>query len=95
VKQYAQLVKIEKGRIEINNGGAGEPKMWQRIGPALQEATGERWIVSISSARGAATIAEQDAAQWIADVEQMKTNPEIAEILSIFPDADAGKIRGY
>jgi len=93
VKQYAQLVKIEKGRIEINNGGAGEPKMWQRIGPALQEATGERWIVSISSARGAATIAEQDAAQWIADVEQMKTNPEIAEILSIFPDADIKAIK--
>lgn len=88
VQQFSRLVKIEDGRVEINNGGAGEPKMWQRIGPALQEATGQRWIVSISSRGGAATLAEEDAQKWIDDVAAMKKHPEIAKILSVFPDAE-------
>lgn len=93
ISHSAHLVKIEKGRLEIRPDEMAHPKLAANTSAALSKITGERWMVSVSSSAGAATLSEQDKAQWLDDVAQMKTHPEIAEILSVFPEAEIKAIK--
>ncbi|MFK7839475.1 MAG: DNA polymerase III subunit gamma/tau [Bdellovibrionales bacterium] len=88
VFQYAHLVKLEAGLIEIRPDEQAPTKLTQQLGSALKSITGERWIVTISSAPGQPTLAIQKQArdeQEHADILKM---PIIQDIMNVFPDAE-------
>ncbi|MCC6597875.1 MAG: DNA polymerase III subunit gamma/tau [Alphaproteobacteria bacterium] len=92
VYHFAHLVKIENaaqaGRIEIRPGDQAPPRLAQDLGQTLSKITERRWIVSISGATGAPTLAQTAEALQNAEIENVKALPAIREILSVFPEAE-------
>lgn len=88
VYQNAHLVKFAEGLIEIRPGEHAPPKMTQDLGSILSKVTGNRWIVSVSSAPGEATLAEQDTAKRNEEISNVLKMPVMQEVMSVFPDAE-------
>jgi DNA polymerase-3 subunit gamma/tau len=91
IRLYVHPVKIDDGAqagtMEIRIKPEAPPKLAQDIGPVLSRLTGKRWLVSLSQAAGAPTIAEQQEALRNAEMNEIMQMPIIRDILSIFPEA--------
>ncbi|MCB1721371.1 MAG: DNA polymerase III subunit gamma/tau [Alphaproteobacteria bacterium] len=92
VYQYVHLVKLEKGLIEIRPEPEASPKMAQDLGAALSRILETRWIVSVSGAPGAPTLAQVAQARLEAERAEVIQLPILQEILSVFPDAEIQSI---
>jgi DNA polymerase-3 subunit gamma/tau len=88
VYQFAHLVKLEEGLIELRPEDEALPKFTQDLGSALTRITGTRWMVSVSGAPGQPTLAEKAAAAAIAEREEVLNMPIMKEVLSVFPEAE-------
>ena len=93
VHQFVHLVKLAEGRLEIRPKPEASPRLAQDLAQKLGAATGQRWIVSISSAPGQPTLAEQDWAAQHADFAAVLALPVIKDILAVFPAAELVDIR--
>ncbi|GIL39371.1 DNA polymerase III subunit gamma/tau [Roseiterribacter gracilis] len=89
----AKLVRFEAGRIELNVLPAAPRDLASRVGSMLSEWTGTRWMVTISSAPGEASLSEQDAAKESAALQEAKVHPTVAKLLATFPGAKIVEIR--
>ncbi len=87
VYHNAHLVKLEDGLIEIRPGEQASPKLAQDLTKRLSEITGNRWIVSVSSAPGQSTLAKQASAAVDMQRNEILQMPIMKEILEVFPDA--------
>ncbi len=87
VFQYAHLVKFQEGRIELRVEPDATPKLAQDVGRILSTLTQQRWMVSVSAATGEPTLAERAKAEYALRLDAAKTNPVVAEVLKLFPDA--------
>jgi DNA polymerase-3 subunit gamma/tau len=85
IRQFARLVKIQPGRLDIQIGDGAHPKLAPEIKRLLSTLTGQVWMVSISNTAGAPTLAEQDQAVREERLQQAATNPVVAEIMALFP----------
>ncbi len=87
------LVHFEPGRIEFRPEEAAPRDLAGRLGRRLQEWTGERWVVSVSDAPGAATL--RDARQDLADRQRAaaQENPLVQAVLETFPGAKMVALR--
>lgn len=81
-------VKFEQGRIELRPQPQVRPNFASDLSRALQELTGARWVVSISGAAGAPTLAEQKSAAEAAAISRARKNPVVAQVLALFPGAE-------
>ena len=63
LERDVRLVRFERGAIEFALAPGGSPQLGAHLTRRLQEWTGERWIVAISSAPGAPTLREQTDAR--------------------------------
>ena len=88
VYQFVHLVKLEEGRLEIRPDEEAHPRLAQDLGQALGRLTGNRWIVSISSAPGAPTLAEKAGAARRAELDAVLQTPQVRAIMEVFPDAE-------
>ncbi len=88
VHQFVHLVKLTKGRLEFRPAENAPQKLAQDLGKALKDLTGDRWVVSISQAPGAMTLAEQAQAAQNQEFEAVKAMPIVRDILNVFPDAE-------
>ena len=92
VHQFAHLVKLEVlengGRLEIRPESEAPPNFTQNLGQALSRIYDARWVVSVSSAAGAPTLAEVQQAELDAERAEVMQLPIIKEILDVFPDAE-------
>ncbi len=93
VYQFAHLVKLEEGRLEIRPEEEALPKFTQDLGAALSRITGNRWMVSVSGAAGQPTLAEKADAALSAEREQVLNTPIMKEVLAVFPDAELRGIK--
>lgn len=84
----AHPVKFERGRIEFFQTPQAPQNMAQNLGKILREATGERWVVSVSSQGGSPTLAQEDAKEKALQLEKLMQQPEIKEVLEIFPGTE-------
>ena len=86
------LVHFEPGRIEFRPGGHAPRDLANRLGEMLGRWTGRRWVVSVSSARGESTLAEQ--ATQGADQRQagVADDPLVKAVLETFPGATIGPV---
>ncbi len=88
VYQYVHLVKLEQGRLEIRPEEEAPPRLAQDLGSALIRLSGMRWIVSISAASGAPTLAQARQAHLTHEMDEIRKTPIVSEILEVFPDVE-------
>ncbi|KAA5605800.1 DNA polymerase III subunit gamma/tau [Roseospira marina] len=80
------LVAFEPGRIEFNPGPEAPRDLAGRLGAALQDWTGRRWVVMVSDRPGAETLHDQLQADVLAD-------PLVQAVLELYPEARIGSVR--
>jgi len=88
VSQYVHLVKLEEGLLEIRPEEAAPQKLAQDLGQALKRITDTRWMVTVSSAPGAPTLAQKQEASIAAERDEILNMPIIKDIMNVFPDAE-------
>ena len=85
---YVHPVRIEEGRFEFRPAPEAAPSLAQELTQALKAATGKRWMVSVSTAPGAPTMAQAARAAQTEEFERIRAHPLIAQVFEIFPDAE-------
>ncbi|EEW60617.1 DNA polymerase III subunits gamma and tau [Ruegeria sp. TrichCH4B] len=93
VEGGVRLVSYQPGRITFTPAANAPQDLAARIGTALQNWTGSRWVVSIAPDGDAPTIAElRDAAENALRAEA-SAHPLVQAVLQNFPKAKITKIR--
>ena len=93
LKNFARLVKLEEGRIEISLDAGAPLNFAGTLGAKLSQWAGRRWVVIVSRERGGETLAEKEEksqAQLKADVRQ---HPAVQAVLNAFPGAEITAVR--
>lgn len=92
VETCLRLVSYRPGRIEFEPTKDAARDLAQRLSSRLQDWTGERWAVSVTSG-GGATIAETRARDHDAAAAEAQDNDVVAAVFAAFPNARIADIR--
>ncbi len=82
-----RIVHFEVGRIEFNPGPNAPRDLAGRLAGFLNENTDTRWMVSVSSETGQATLHEKKLIETDALIAEAKTLPLVKAVLDTFPGA--------
>jgi DNA polymerase-3 subunit gamma/tau len=93
LEHWVHLVKFERGRIEIRLNAAAHAALPGELSDRLAKWTGERWVVSVSSAAGEPTIAEQREAEDQARRASAAQDPLLKAAVAMFPGARIVAVR--
>ena len=93
LENQVHLVGFERTRLEVRLEPAAPATLPGEISDRLSKWTGERWIVTISGAEGAPTIAAQRAAHERARREAAEQDPLLKSAMSMFPGARLVAVR--
>ncbi len=93
LEYHLRPVSFEDGRIEVALVPGGNAQALTDLARKLAEWTGQRWLVSLSSQDGEATIAEKKAVRQAEREEGIKANPLVAAVLARFPGAQVVDVR--
>ncbi|WP_026870941.1 DNA polymerase III subunit gamma/tau [Inquilinus limosus] len=81
------LVHFEPGRLEFRPHESAPPDLANRLGTALRDWTGERWVVSVSGAEGAPTLSQQARTDRENALAQAAEHPLVKAVMAAFPGA--------
>jgi DNA polymerase-3 subunit gamma/tau len=87
------LVRFEPGIIEFRPGERAPNDLAGRLGRCLQDWTGRRWMVGVSSASGAPSLREQRQARDAERLEEAAQDPLVQEVMTLFPGARIVEVR--
>ena len=87
LERDVRLVRFEEGRIELSLTETGSRTIANDLTRALQQWTGERWMVALSSEEGAPTLHEKAVAAERERKEGAANHPLVQAVLSKFPGA--------
>jgi DNA polymerase-3 subunit gamma/tau len=87
------LVQFEVGRIDFRPSDKAPSNLATRVAASLNEWTGKRWLVSVSSHAGAPTLRQQAAAMVQAQREEAAQHPLVKAVLAAFPGATIDEVR--
>jgi DNA polymerase III subunit gamma/tau len=90
---HVHLVAFEPGRIEFRPESAAPRDLANRLGQLLGEWTGSRWIVAVSQAEGAPTLAEDEARRASEVRNEVAGHPLVRAVLDTFPGATIAAVR--
>jgi DNA polymerase-3 subunit gamma/tau len=90
---HVHLVAFEPGRIEFRPQEAAPRDLANRLGQLLGEWTGTRWIVAVSQAEGAPTLAEIAERRDSALRNEVAAHPLVRAVLDTFPGATIAAVR--
>jgi DNA polymerase-3 subunit gamma/tau len=93
VETGVRLVSYQPGRIEFTPHADAPRDLAARLGTALQNWTGSRWVVTIAPDGDAPTIAEVRDAAENALREKATEHPMVQAVLESFPKAKITRIR--
>lgn len=93
LENWVHLVRFERGRIEMRLEAAAPPALPGEVSDKLSKWSGERWVVTVSSAPGAPTIAEQKAADEAARRASAAQDPLLKAAMQVFPGARIVAVR--
>ena len=93
LKANVRLVSFEQGRIEIRPTDAAPKNLTNQLGAMLGEWTGSRWIVAVSQAEGAPTLAEAEARRESVLRNEVAAHPLVRAVLETFPGAMIAAVR--
>lgn len=87
VERYMRPVRFEAGRIEVAMTPGAPAGIAGDLGKKLSDWTGQRWMVSVVQAEGAATLHEQAEADKAQKMAEIRAHPLVAAALETFPGA--------
>ena len=89
-ESFLRLVRYKPGLIEFNPAPGAPQEMSGRLQNVLSVATGERWAILVSDAKGESTSKEVAKAEMDAAKTEVKNHPLVAAALAIFevPEQD-------
>ena len=87
------LVQFEVGRIDFRPSDKAPSNLATRVAAALNEWTGKRWLISVSSHAGAPTLKQQAAALAEAQRAEAAQHPLVKAVLAAFPGATIDEVR--
>ncbi|NIX76102.1 DNA polymerase III subunit gamma/tau [Microvirga terricola] len=87
LERDVRLVRFEEGRIEFNLAEGGSRTIANDLARALQQWTGQRWMVALSSDAGAPTLREQADTAERERKEGATNHPLVQAVLAKFPGA--------
>ena len=88
-----RLVRFEQGSIEFSLVPGASPQIAAHLMRRLQEWTGERWMVAISTAEGAPTINERQQTRQRERAVGVRADPLVQSVLERFPGAEIVSVR--
>ena len=88
-----RLVLFEDGKLEFAPVLDAPHNLAAEIGRKLQEWTGRRWIIAISSEKGSDTLREVAARETATLLADAKSNPLVQTVLTHFPGARVIDVR--
>ncbi|MDQ6869785.1 MAG: DNA polymerase III subunit gamma/tau, partial [Pseudomonadota bacterium] len=95
LERDVRLVRFERGRIEFSTAPGASPQLAQTLARRLQEWTGSRWMVAISSVPGAPSLKEQEDAKASEALAGVRAEPLVQSVLAAFPGAEIAGVRAY
>lgn len=93
IETQLRPVHVEDGRIEVALVPGAPGSLIQDLSRKLNDWTGRRWMVSVSSQPGGPTLAEENAAVKAEREEGIKAHPLVAAVLARFPGAEVVDVR--
>lgn len=93
IKRHVRLVSFSDGKMEMNLVENAPRDFLGTLGKRLEEWTGKRWVLSVSQEQGHPTLAEQEASENEARMDDAKADPAVEAIMSQFPGARIIDIR--
>jgi len=90
---HLHLVAFEPGRIEFRPQEAAPRDLANRLGQLLGEWTGTRWVVVVSQAEGAPTLAEIAERRDSALRNEVAAHPLVRAVLDTFPGSTIAAVR--
>ena len=88
LEKNVNLVKFERGRIEISFNDNLDKDFVKDLSTKLLEWTGQRWIISFSKNKGEMSIKEKIKNKQTELIENAKNSSLYKKILDYFPDAE-------
>ena len=86
-------VKFTSGHFEFHPLKDAPPSLAATLSQKLFDWTGARWVVSVSSEEGAATLKEASDKRLSDQKKQLVYHPLVAKILELFPGAQIGNVQ--
>ena len=93
LEHWVHLVTFERGRLELRLNPAAPATFPGELSDRLAKWTGERWIVSVSSAEGEATLADQAQAEEQVRHASAAQDPLLKAAMAMFPGARIVAVR--
>ncbi|WP_296712020.1 DNA polymerase III subunit gamma/tau [Rhodoblastus sp.] len=94
LERDVRLVRFEPGVLEFSLAPGGSPGLAANLTRKLQDWTGQRWMVALSSAPGAPSLLEQAAAREDEKRIGVQAHPLVRAALDLFPGAVVVAVRG-
>ncbi|MBB4196887.1 DNA polymerase III subunit gamma/tau [Rhodoblastus sphagnicola] len=94
LERDVRLVRFEQGRLEFALASGASPALTAQLSRKLQDWTGQRWLVALSSAQGAPTLKEQADARENEKRIGVQAHPLVRATLDTFPGAVIVAVRG-
>jgi DNA polymerase III subunit gamma/tau len=93
LERDVRLVRFEEGSLEFALAPGASPGLAQTLMRKLQDWTGTRWMVAISSAAGAPTLRERAEAKEQERRIGVQADPLVRSVLERFPGAEIVAVR--
>ncbi|MGO9942661.1 MAG: DNA polymerase III subunit gamma/tau [Rhodoblastus sp.] len=94
LERDVRLVRFESGLLEFSLAPGGSPGLPAQLTRKLQDWTGQRWMVALSTASGAPSLLEQAAAKENQRRVGVQAHPLVRATLEQFPGAVIVAVRG-
>jgi DNA polymerase-3 subunit gamma/tau len=94
LERDVQLVRFEPGLLEFSLAPGGSPTLAAQLTRKLQDWTGQRWMVALSTASGAPSLVEQAKAKENERRVGVQAHPLVRAALEHFPGAVIVAVRG-
>jgi DNA polymerase-3 subunit gamma/tau len=89
---HAHPVSFETGRFEFRPDPEAPANLAQKLAKSLQDWTGSRWMISVSSAEGQPTLAQRRNSAKAALRAEVLDHPDVKAVLDIFTGAELHRI---
>ena len=93
IERDIRLVRLEPGVLEFALAPGGSRDLPQKLGKALGDWTGIRWMIALSNEAGEPTIREIEDAKAAEKMRGVRANPIVQAVLNAFPGAEIVAIR--
>ena len=94
LERDVRLVRFEQGLCEFSLAPGGSPQLAAQLTRKLQDWTGQRWMVALSTAPGAETLVEQAETKEKQRRIGVQAHPLVRATLDQFPGAVIVAVRG-